>query len=155
MDESITGAEALKAKYVGKFIGPNKIADIGIEDFTTAGGSLVFSVTHENGDKDIYPEKGLVAVVSDEIKDYNHIRDVRVNLLVPQILEFMEEYDLPAGQLVYVLSQIGTQYRNHISRAMNQLWRGDDRRYIPGVDPSDDFTLLMAEKVNKKIPVKI
>lgn len=146
--------DELKAKYVGKFIGPNKIVDITVEDFTTKQGALIFSVTHENGDIDIYPEKGLVAVVSNEIKDYNHIRDARVNLFVPQVLELMEEYDLPAGQLVYVLSQIGTQYRNHLSRAMNHLWRGDDRRYIPGIDPSDDFTLLMAERVNRKIPIK-
>lgn len=144
----------LKEKYVGKFIGPDKISDIEVLDLLTSAGSMVFEVTLANGVRDIYPEKGLVAIVSDEPKDYNHIRDARVNLFVPEVIKLMEEYDLPAGQLVYVLSMIGTQYRNHLSRAMNYIWRKDDSRYTPGVDPTDDFTLLMAERVNKGIPTK-
>lgn len=146
--------DALKEKYVGKFIGPNKIADIAPIDLTTPSGALVFEVTYELGHKEIFPEHGLVAVVTDDIRDFNYVRDVRVNLMVPQILAVVQEYDLPGSQMNYLLSMIGNQWNNHFGRAYNWLFYGDDSRYSPGYEPANDYTLLMAERVNKGIPSK-
>lgn len=144
--------QELKDKYVGRFIGPDKIADIEIADFKTALGSIVFSVTYESGLKELHAEKGLAAIVSDEAKDFNHIRDARVNVMIPEMVNFIMEYDLPSVQWVYFLGQIGDQLKNRLYRAQSFLLHGADDRYIPGFDPQTEMTLLDAERVIATIP---
>jgi len=146
---------SLQIMYVGRFIGPEKIADIQIVDFKTAMGSMVFEVTFENGIKELFPEKGLTAVVSDEIKDSNHVRDARISLLVPQILELAEEYNFPGYQMNHLLSMVGNQWNNKFGRAYNYLFFGDDSRYVQGYEPGNDFTLLDAKRVINRIPTKV
>ncbi len=144
--------DELKEKYVGKWIGPNKITDISITELTTSAGSVVFEVTYELGHKELFPEKGLALVVTDEIKDLNFVRDVRVAAITPLIVETIKEYDLPAAQVNYLFSKAGQEVDNHFARAYNFLMFGNEIRYAPGFEPQHDYTLLMAERVNKKIP---
>jgi hypothetical protein len=146
--------QELKDKYVGQFIGPDKISDIIVTDFTTPLGSMVFEVTYETGMKELYAEKGLTVVVSKEAKDFNHVRDARVSAMVPQIVDLVIEYDLPLVQHVYFLGQVGEQLKNRLNRAQSFLIHGTDERFIPGFDPMTDMTLLDAERVIAKIPPK-
>lgn len=147
--------QELKDKYVGRFIGPDKISDISVTEITTPLGSAVFEVTCESGLKDLYAEKGLAVIVSDEAKDFNHLRDARVNVMVPQMVELIMEYDLPSVQWVHLLGQVGDQLKNRLYRAQSFAVRGTDDRYIQGFDPETDMTLLDAERVIAKIPPKI
>jgi hypothetical protein len=146
--------DELKSKYVGKFIGPNKIADIEVTELTTPKGAAVFEVTYTLGHKELFPERGLVVVVTNEIKDLTYVRDMRVEAIVPTVIDLVQEYDLPGAQMNYLLTMIGTQWNNRFGRALNWLMFKDDKRYAAGYEPANDFSLLMAERVNKGIPPK-
>jgi hypothetical protein len=142
--------DELQTKFVGKYIGPDKITGVDIYDFVTPSGSLVFEVTFENEKSMIFPEKGLVAVVSDEPKNFNHVRDARVNLMVPEIMKVIEEYDIPHEQFVHLMSQVAMQWQNNFNRANALLWFGNESEYVPGSDTTDRLTLLMAKRVNQE-----
>lgn len=139
-------------KYIGKFIGPDKIEEVLFTEQRTPNGGVVFELRLSNGTTVIMPEKGLVAVVSDEAKDHNHVRDARVNMMVPEIVKIIEEYDLPVTQVVHLLQSIGSAIDNRFARAMNWMWTRNDKRFVPGFSPENDATVLMAERVIGQIP---
>lgn len=139
----------LKEVYEGKYLGPNKIVDMTITEITTTLGSAVFEVTYESGVKELYPEKGFGLLVSNEAKDFNHLRDARVEVMVPKILELIEEYDIPMDQFTWLMTQVAHQWQNKFNRANAILWFGDVAGYYPGSDTMDRLTLLNAERVNK------
>jgi len=138
----------VRETLVGKFIGPDVIADVVEIDLTVPSGLSVIEVTLESGKKTIYPPRGLAAVASDEAKDYNYVRDSRVNLMVPEILNVVREYDIPLEQFQWLMTQVVMQYQNNFNRAKAILWFGSAGEYIPGSDTDDRLTLLMADRVN-------
>jgi hypothetical protein len=142
----------MSTSQIGRFIGPDKIADFQVLDITTPLGSPIFEVTYESGIKELFPEKGFAAVVSDEAKDLNHVRDRRVDLVVPQLVETIMEYNLPSSQIDWLLKQLAHQLDNRFGRAFNYLFYKDDKRYVPGYEPGNDFSILDAERVILSIP---
>jgi len=138
----------LHEAFVGKFVGPNKITEISAIEMRTPKGGYIFEVGYEDGTKEIYPETGFMLVVSDEAKDFNHIRDARVQAMVPEILNTIKEYDIPYEQFTWLMSQVAAQWQNHFNRANAVLWFGDASRYVPGSDTTDRLSLLMADRVN-------
>jgi hypothetical protein len=146
--------EELKSKFVGRFVGPDKIADIEVTEVTTPSGAAIFKLTYESGYSALLPEKGLMAVITDEPADYNHMFEARNAVMIPEVIDIFLEYDMPTEQFVAVLGRIGDQLRNRIYRAESFLLHGDDRRYIPGSAPENEMTLSMAQRIIASIPEK-
>lgn len=142
----------IKPLFVGKFYGPEKISDVSVIETTTPSGAPIFEITTEQGRTYVVPQKSVALIVTDEAKDWNHIRDARIRVMVPEIINIISEYDLPGGQMNYLLSMVGAEFDNHFGRAHNYLWFKDDKRYVPGFDPANEFTLLMADRINDQIP---
>ncbi len=143
----------LEEKFVGKYYGSDKIVSINIIDSKTNLGSAIFElVLSSNGRKVVIPEKGLVAVVSDEPKDFNYLRDTRINLMVREIVDVIAEYDLPITQVGYLGAVIAAEVGGRFSRAMNYFWTGNDTLFVPGFDHENDVTLVMANNAIKNIP---
>lgn len=140
--------KTLESEFVGKFVGPNKIVSIEITEVILPSSARVFELTYENGYKELFPEKGLVIVISDEAKDFNHIRDARVDVMVPEILGIIKEYDIPFDQFTHLMTKVAFQLQQHFNRANAILWHGDAKTYVPGVDTMGSLTLLEAERVN-------
>lgn len=140
--------EELKNKFVGKFIGPNKIVDIEVTDQKTKKGSNVFKVIlGDMKETMIIPEAGLVTVITDKATDYNHIRDSRVSSIIEGIHEIVQEYDLPASQIPHLAQMIATDLSGRFDRATVILWHGDETRFVPGFDPYNEISVLMAEGI--------
>lgn len=148
MDE---GTVNLSEKFVGKFYGPEKVTGFEATGGATLTGDVVFEITTEQGRKYLVPKKSLV-IISDEKKDWNYIRDTKVSLMVPELVRVVSDYDLPSSQITYMAAIFGQQLSNHLDRAHNYLWFGDDSRFVPGFDPLNDITLLMADRINATIP---
>jgi hypothetical protein len=145
--------EQLNEKYVGKYYGSDKIDSIRvIEDVTPLGSAIFEIVLSSNGRKVIIPEKGLVATVTDEQKDFNHLRDSRVNLMTKEILDLINEYDLPISQVSYLAAVVTAEVGGRFSRAMNYFWTGNDKLFVPGFDHENDVSVLMATNFVKNIP---
>lgn len=154
MEESKNEGMDLTDVYAGKFLGPNKIASVAVLDFKTALGSVVFEVVYEDGRKEVYPEKSFGLLVSSEAKDFNHLRDTRVDVVVPKILELIEEYDFPFEQFTWLMTQVAHQWQNKFNRANAILWFGSTKEYFPGSDTMDRLTLIQAERVNRSVPTE-
>ena len=142
--------QELKDKFVGKYVGPNKIKDIDVTSIKTPSGGMVFTLAYEDGRFELFPEKGLVAVVSDGAKDFNHLRDARVDIMVPEIMNVIKEYDIPYGQFTWLMSMVAAQWQNNFNRANAILWFGEASAYVPGSDTTDRLTLTMADQVNSR-----
>ena len=137
--------DSLQARFVGKFYGPYEIKDVAVRS------EGVFNLTLD-GDKTIpCTEKALIAIVSDEKKDHNHIRYARFAVLVPEIVKVIEEYDIPVGDVNALLQDIAREVDNHFARATNFLWTQDDKRFVPGFNPMEEITLSMAREVTNNI----
>lgn len=143
----------LEEKYVGKYYGSDKIDSIRLLEEVTPLGSAIFEIVlSSNGRKVIIPEKGLVATVTDTAKDFNHLRDSRVNLMTKEILDIINEYDLPIPQVGYLASVVTAEVGGRFSRAMNYFWTGNDKLFVPGFDHENDVSVLMVTTSVNNIP---
>lgn len=147
--------DALTVKYLGKFVGPDEIVGVSLSGQTTPLGAQIFEVSLKSGRIRLMPERAMAVLVSDEVKDYNHIRDQREIALVPEIVKLVKEYDVPIQEVEHLVKMVAYELDNHFGRAANWLWTKDDSRYAPGFDAMHDVTLLMAERVIKDIPANV
>lgn len=139
-------------KYVGKFFGPRKIESLKeIAGYKTAGGVRAFTVTYDGGFIETLTELSLAAATTDEAKDFNFIQDRRFEGMVPKVLSIMNDYDLPAYQLNAFFQKCLGSLQANFDRALQYKWTGDDSRYVPGSNPTDDVTLVETDIVLKKI----
>ncbi len=145
--------DALKEKYIGKYVGEDKIAGIEV-DGTTDLGSVVFNLTFENGKKKLIPEKGLVVCVSNAKQDATKIYGALINAISDECVKIVGEYDLPSYLFDRIGAKLEMELRNHVERAGSIVWFGGPEEYAPGFNSSNNVTLLMADRINKKFPPK-
>lgn len=138
--------------YAGKFLGSEKI--VSVEAQTPPGGrsGFDFKITLENGTEEVYPQKGFVAVVSDEPLDATSMRDRQVNLMVVEILDIVRSYNIPFSQFTYAMTRVANQFQNHFNRANAILWFGNASRYVPGADTMEMLSLNDADRINDQQP---
>lgn len=83
--------------------------------------------------------------------------------ILTEMISLACEYDLSITEIEGVLnilnnesnnlfSALGYQIDNAYDRAINFLWSGDDKTFIPGYDQSKDLTLVQAKQVLDSIP---
>jgi len=133
--------DSLQAKFVGKFYGPHEIKDISVRK------DNVFNVTLADDQTIPVTEKAIIAIVTDERKDYNHIRKALFDVMVPEIVNVIRGYDISVSDINALFQEVGKEIDGRFGRATNYLWTKDDRRFVPGFSPIDNVTLLMAEEV--------
>ena len=146
--------DELKAKYVGKYVGEEKIADIEVADFVTPSGPIVFQVSFESGKKKVIPEKGFGVTVSDAKRDATTIMGLLLSAISEECVKIVAEYDPPSYLFDRVGAKIQLELNNHIERASSILWFGNDSEYAPGFISSNNVTMLMADQINQKCPPK-
>lgn len=144
--------DSLEVKYVGRFLGPDEIEAVIVTEQKTPSGGYVFEVTLKSGQKKLLTEKAIALLVTDEAKDYNYLRDHKMFVLIPKIVEVIEEYDVPSGEIPHLIQMMSYELENRFNRALNWMWSKNDSRYVPGFDAMYDATLLMAERVIQEIP---
>jgi hypothetical protein len=133
--------DSLQAKFVGKFYGPHEIKDI------TVRKGHIFNVTLDDEQTIPLTEKAIIAIVTDEKNDYNHIRKALFDVLVPEIVNVIRDYDVSVSDINALFQEVGKEIDGRFARATNFLWTKDDKRFIPGFSVMDSVTLLMAEEV--------
>ncbi len=133
--------DSLQAKFVGKFYGPHEIKDVSVRN------GHVLNVSLDDGQTIPLTEKAIVAIVTDERKDYNHIRKALFDVIVPEIVNVLREYDISVADINALFQEVGKEIDGRFGRATNYLWTKDDRRFVPGFSVMDSVTLLMAEEV--------
>lgn len=111
-------------RFVGKFIGPDKIGEVELAKRKTYLGKDVVKVKSEDGklDKE-YPVEVLEEIATDEKKDLTELRDLKVNPLVKKILIILLESELPIEDIRYLLqTKLPLSIEDSIDRAYRALW---------------------------------
>lgn len=144
--------DPLTVKYIGKFIGPDEIADVSLSNLKTPSGAEVFKVTLKSGKVRLMPERAMVGLVTDDAQDHNFIRNRRMFLMVPAVVQLMKEYDLPSQDVPHFATMLGYELDTYFGRATNWLRTKNDSLFVPGGDAVYDVSLLMAEQVISEIP---
>lgn len=149
----------LKEKYIGKYIGPQKITDVDISSNKTPLGALIlrFTVSKMIGEREMFehilvPEKSIPLMVTDGETDWNTLSSSKMNIVIEDMIGVLQEYNIEKLQVDTLLQGLKTTLNFHFDRAKNFLWTGNDESFIPGYDPDRDVTLLHAESVIASIP---
>lgn len=144
--------DELNAKYVGKFLGEDKITDLSLSSFKTSNGLEIFDVTFENGQTSPVSLKGLV-FATDEKRDASKLYETKLNLLSSEYVKIIEDYDIPAYLFERVALRITNELLNHLERAFVIKWHGDAKRYSPNFALKDTVSFLEIERVNQSVPI--
>lgn len=153
------GLNELQTQYIGKFIGPQKIADVELSKQLTPSGGIVllFTVSHMVGEKMLLekvlvPEKAIPLMVTDAETDWNTLNASKMNIIIEDMVGILKEYNIDKMAVDTLLQGLKTTLNYRFDRAKNFLWTGNDESFIPGYDPDRDVTLLHAESVIDSIP---
>lgn len=150
----------LAEKYVGQYLGPNKIVGIEVIEMKTPSGGSIFEVetrsVSENNveffEKELVPERAVAVTISEQSRDYTKTFEAKMNALVPQIVDLLEEYNVDYSQIDTMIKSIEMQADMRFNRALSFLFTKNDKNFIPGFDPRNSISLLMAERVINSIP---
>lgn len=130
------------------FYGPLKIKFV-----TDLDNNRFVELEFTNGEKLVVTKKVFELSVTQEAKDYNYLQQVKINAMVKEVMDIVLAYGIQLYEINALLSAIGKETKERFSRAINYLWTKDDKKYIPGSDPTDYFSLNEAETVVKTIPL--
>ena len=135
-----------------RYVGPNKVVDVKEEAITTPSGGKVLRVVFESGKWQLMSEKSYNILLKDSPIDSSSLRDITTNIMMDEIVKIMLEYDIRATDVEHLLQKVTGKIIDCFNRANNYLWTGDDKFFVPGVEPLQFRTLLEADKILKSIP---
>lgn len=89
-------------KYIGKYLGPNKIKEIKKTDEKTYLGNEKLIVIYENDQEECFPVKMLDAGITNIESDWSELREARVKPIVEQLMTILTEAELKKSEIDYV-----------------------------------------------------
>lgn len=138
--------------YTGKYFGAYKILGIAKEDVTTPSGNEIVKVLLENSLPILATIKTLDIVVTDEPSDATVVQNKKFDVMIPEIMKVIAEYDLYAFETESLVRRIIQSFSNSLDRATNYLWTKDDKAWIQNADSTMVRSLLEVDKLLKTIP---
>jgi len=134
------------------FVGPQEIrATVETLD-ETPGGDLIIEVYYEGVESpELFPKKVFDSVRTEEPQDYNHIREARKEPLLKELMTVLLEHDLTVADSHHIIESLGNRVTEVFNRCTSYLWTKDDAKYIPGVTPLVNESLLSAHRILSSI----
>lgn len=121
-------------KYIGKYVGPNKIKEVKETEEKTYLGNTKLELVYENGQTVLLPTDTVEAVMTEELSDLTKLREARVNPVVEKILVILTESELTNEDMDYA---IGPKLTESLNMAVNQaqkiLW-GKEKHEVTLMD---------------------
>lgn len=147
--------EDLDQKFVGKYIGPNKIISV---VKLSEGENAVYQFTVERvmNNKSFFlkkylQERGLQVGVSDVSRDYTQDFEERANAMSDEMIDIAAKYNLDYTEVDLLWNTLKAKMLFHFDRAVSFSLYGDDARFAPGWNPLNDLSLVQAEYINAQI----
>jgi hypothetical protein len=132
-------------KYIGKYVGPNKIVEANEADEKTYLGNPKLKLVFEDNQAMLLPLDAVEAAATPEKSDLTNLREARVKPVVEKLLTVLVEAELSSDDLNYAIGPKLTESLNAVfQRAQAILW-GKERHEI---------TLYDVDKVLKKVNQK-
>lgn len=89
-------------KTIGKFVGPQKIHNLVLSERKTLLGNDVYLVEFSDGEKAEYPVEILEKITSDEVGDWNSLRDKTMIAVMGKIQGVLLECELTIDDILYI-----------------------------------------------------
>lgn len=138
--------------YVGKYLGPNKIESILVSSTTkTPSGLPIVRVIFKTHAWTI-PAATVMLLATDKETDLQSLQDRKFAILIPRIISTIEEIDCTSLEMQSLLLKVAAQAEAKLGRALNFVWYHDDRRFAPGYQTQNDFSLSEAAEIIATIP---
>jgi hypothetical protein len=109
-------------KYIGKFVGLNKIKSISISDEKSYLGSDKISIVFENSTIGSYPKWMFELIVQDKECDLNKLRELRVNPTLEKIIAILAEAELTQDEIMYSLQRLPNILGSNLDKAKEILF---------------------------------
>lgn len=133
------------------YIGSNEVFGISKEEFVTPRGSEVVRVSYKDGRTEMMPKLAFDKLATTTVSDATNLRDRKFNIVIPQILELMAEYDFSSQDTGILFMRCIDSLEENFDRALNMKWTGNDKLWIPGAKSRERFTLLECDQILKSI----
>lgn len=144
-----------KEKTKDQYIGPSQVLDIVEQEGESSLGSKVVKVMfHGDQHPIIMTDTLFKLLVNEKTTDYDSIQKIKYNIIIPLVIQIMEEYGVEATDVESLLAKINNTIIDRYDRAANFLWNDDDTRWTPGMGYNTFIPLLEAEQIIKSIPKK-
>jgi len=140
--------DALKEKYVGQYLGPNKIVDIAVLSEEVPMTLELKVEKHVNNktifEKHVLSEDAVAVYVTPESSDYTKLFEAKVDVIVPLMVAILAKYSIDFTEIDLIADKFKQQVKLHFNRATSLAFTGDDSRFIPGWDPMNDVSFAQA-----------
>lgn len=136
-------------KYIGKFIGPNKIKELVLMEQKTPLGNKVYSVVYEGGFEELVTSSTLELCASDSLSDFTVAQQIKLNALVKKIIELIAEYDIRLYEMEMVSKLLNDSIAKSTDKALSYKWYGSLKQHIDGKDPISFFSILEVDGILK------
>ena len=123
-------------EFVGKYLGPNQIAELIEQEVKTPLGKAVYEVKFkqtfaEDGREttptpELYTEKMLTLVATDEPTDLTGLRDRRIKPVVGDILYILAEYNIRYSEFEYMSGLLTASNNDNVGKAAEKAFGADE-----------------------------
>lgn len=138
-------------QYVGKFLGPNKIASLVDSGSVTPSGATVWKVTYDGGQNELVPAPMVVNCTTDKPVDYTALFLKKFEMFAPTVLSLFTDYALAQFEVEHAVNQLKHSVTQSLNRAISRKWYGSDEQFVEGYDPKQSFTLVEAHEALKDL----
>jgi hypothetical protein len=137
-----------------QYIGQHEVFGLVQDELKTPLGSEVVKVIFKEGKEPILmTKKGFDALVTEKPIDATSLMEMKMNILIPEIVKVVAEWDIKIGELHQLSNRLIGNIADNFDRASSFLWHRNDKEWIKGFNPAMERSLLDAEKVLKSIPI--
>ncbi len=110
-------------KYIGKYVGPNKIVTTEEVEDKTYLGNPKLKLVYENGKEMLFPAEVVEEVVTEEVSDLTKLRDARVAPVVEKILVILTESELNNEDMNHAIGpKLSESLNQSFHKAQKILW---------------------------------
>jgi len=109
-------------KYIGFFIGPNKISRLTKIDRQTYFGKEVYQIEYENGIIEERPKEIIEKIADEEKYDWTELRERISKIVVEKILAILLEAEVKLEDIDYILQLTAKSLNTNLEQASEYLW---------------------------------
>ena len=109
-------------KYIGFYIGPNKISKLTKSKRSTYFGKEVYQIEYENGIIEERPKKIIEKIADIQKYDWTELRDKISKIIVEQFLAILLESEIKLEDIDYILQLTAKSLNTNLEQATEYLW---------------------------------
>ena len=110
-------------KYIGFYIGPNKIRTLTKSKRSTYFGKEVYQIEYENGIKEERPKEIIEKIAGKEQYDWSTLRDKIGRIVTEQILIILLETEIKLEDIDFVLQLTARSLNENLEKVTEFLWK--------------------------------